>query len=415
MPYGRAGLLSLDIDRFRAIDQSLGHVAGDEVILEVSLRLRSAIDAWLESHDVEVSIARSGRDEFLVLVEGTRSADETAAFAQALYTALLPPVSVKGQTIRLAVSGGLVESMRPISAADMMRNAELTTRRAKALGGGHWLWFNDDMHLRALERLKMESDLGSGIENNEFRLLYQPIFELETRRVLGFEALLRWQRTPDNLEQPVNFIGVAEETGHIVLIGAWLIREACRSLAELQRAFPREPPLFVSINVSPRQFRHETLANQFREAIAENLIAAESVHLEVTESITIDDVEKTASTLQTLRSVGVRCGIDDFGTGYSSLNYLHELPFDTLKIDRSFVARLGEVGKSREIVRTLVGLARHLRMQVVVEGIETEFQLATLTEMGCQMGQGFLLSRPLKFDAAVEMLSLSSRLFQPPA
>lgn len=307
-----------------------------------------------------------------MLLEEIEGTSEAVDIAERLLDSLRQPITIDGQEVYASASIGVASSETHYEQAEaIMRDADLAMYRAKSEGRAQVEIFDHSLHETAVLRLKLESDLRGPLRRNEFVLHYQPIVSPETREVSGFEALIRWQRAPDHLVSPVDFIGIAEETGLIVFIGAWVLREACATMARWQRDFPRDKPLTVSVNVSPRQFAQADFISQVREALAASGIEPSTLRLELTESVTIQDADRTIAILNEIRSLGVRVSIDDFGTGYSSLSYLHKLPFDTLKIDRSFVSELSRDTKGRNIIRTILDLAQNLNMDVVAEGTET--------------------------------------------
>jgi diguanylate cyclase (GGDEF)-like protein len=410
-------VLFIDLDRFKLVNDSLGHGAGDILLTEIGKRLQRVLDE-AERGDADGAgsahtLARLGGDEFTILLEDIGHPSAAVRFAERVQDVVRLPSVIDGQEVYTTASIGIASSATDYaSAEEILRDADLAMYRAKALGRARTEIFDHSLHERAIERLKLEADLRRGLRNREFVLHYQPIVALESRRVVGFEALVRWQRTPTQLVPPNDFIGIAEETGIIVYIGAWVLREACATLVQLQRAFPRDEPLTMNINVSPRQFLQPDFVDQVRQGVLDSGVDPGAIRLEVTESVTIKDPETTRSILNELRSFGVRVGIDDFGTGYSSLSYLHRLPFDALKIDRAFVSALTENVEGREIIQTILDLARNLKMDVVAEGTETEAHVKQLQGMGCDFAQGYFFARPLDISAVRDLLSEDSRLGQ---
>jgi EAL domain-containing protein (putative c-di-GMP-specific phosphodiesterase class I) len=276
--------------------------------------------------------------------------------------------------------------------------------RAKQHGKARHELFDASMHARAMKLLQVESDLRRAVEHHELVVYYQPIMSLETGRVRGFEALVRWQHPQQGLISPADFIPVAEETGIIVPVGQWVLGEACRQARIWQDQFPSDPPLTISVNISAKQFAQPGLIEQVEQVLKESGLAPGSLQLELTESVVMESIETATDLLHRLRALGVALSIDDFGTGYSSLNYLHNFPLDTLKIDRSFVSQIAGNNENTEIVQTIVTLARSLGMNVVAEGIETELQLASLQALECEGGQGYLFAKPMHTKAAEAFL-----------
>ncbi|HVV92111.1 MAG TPA: GGDEF domain-containing protein [Hyphomicrobiales bacterium] len=406
-------LLFVDLDRFKLVNDSLGHAAGDVLLIEVGRRLQAA----LRQEDLAArpvagaassphTLARLGGDEFIVLIEELAHPSDAVRIGERLIETLARPITVDGQEVYATASVGVATSTAEHAAAeDILRDADLAMYRAKSSGRGRIEIYDHGLHEVAISRLKLESDIRRAVREHEFTLHYQPIVALESREVVGFEALVRWQRSPQELVYPDRFIAVAEETGLIVFIGLWVLREACRTAARWQRAFPRPQPLTMSINLSPRQFQQPDLVEQVRAIVTEAGVAPETVHLEVTEGVTIDDPERTIRIIEELRAFGVGVGIDDFGTGYSSLSYIHRLPLDVLKIDRSFVLGMDASGEGRQIVRTIMDLAQNLDIDVIAEGAEQASHVDQLQAMGCHFGQGYFFSRPVEAAAAEALLA----------
>jgi diguanylate cyclase (GGDEF)-like protein len=401
----RFAVLFIDLDRFKFVNDSLGHGAGDELLIQIGRRLSVAVLEDGDGRQTPHTLARLGGDEFTVLLEEIGDLDDAVRLADRIQEVLRQPVSIEGQEVYCTASIGIASSATTYGTADdIMRDADLAMYRAKAEGRARVEIFDHSLHEEAVQRLKLESDLRRALQNGEFTLYYQPIVALDTQHISGFEALIRWQRTPDQLVSPTEFIGLAEETGLIIFIGAWVLREACMTLARWHREFPRAEPLTMSVNVSPRQFAQADFLSQVEDALRVSGIAPSALRLELTESVTIQDAERTVRVLRAVRELGVRVSIDDFGTGYSSLSYLHQLPFDTLKIDRSFVAAMHQQAGGRDIIQTILDLARNLDMDVVAEGTETREHVDELRAMGCRFAQGFYFSTPLEVTAAEALL-----------
>ncbi|MFN7948970.1 MAG: EAL domain-containing protein [Blastocatellia bacterium] len=391
-------VLFLDFDRFKIINDSLGHGAGDELLVAVSRRLEST----MRPGD---TIARLGGDEFTILLEEIRDVSEAEEVAVRIQKVLEAPFNLSGNEIFTTVSIGIAWSgLGYENPEDVLRDADTAMYRAKNAGTARREVFDKAMHSQAVSRLQLESDLRRAVEREEFIVYYQPIVELEDGRLQGFEALVRWQHPERGLVPPVQFIPIAEETGLIVQIGEQVMRRACQQMKEWQRLHPAAHRLQVSVNLSSRQFAQPDLIGQVRRVLDDTALDPRSLKLELTESAVMENSEIAVSLLRQIRSLGIELSIDDFGTGYSSLSYLHRFPLSTLKIDRSFVNEMRENDENAEIVRTIVTLARTLKMEVVAEGIETEEQLMQLRWLECRYGQGYYFSKPVDAEAAGQMI-----------
>ncbi|HEX8907357.1 MAG TPA: EAL domain-containing protein, partial [Longimicrobiaceae bacterium] len=395
-------VLFLDLDRFKVVNDSLGHAVGDELLVAVAARLRNAV------RETD-TVSRFGGDEFAVLLDDLGAVEDAVRAADRIQAALAAPVSLSGYEVFTSASIGIALSSTAYGRPDhLLRNADMAMYRAKAAGTGRHEMFDRAMHALALTRLQMETDLRRGIERGEFTLHYQPIVDLRTGRIAGAEALLRWRHPERGWIPPLDFVPPAEETGLILQIGRRVIADACRQLREWQERVPAAAGLSVSVNLSVRQFAQTDLVDQVRDAIAESGIEPGLLRLEVTESVVVDNVEAAAATLSRLRALGARVFLDDFGTGYSSLSSLHRLPIDALKVDRSFVARIG-AGGGEQMVRTVSTIARNLELAVVAEGVETDDQLRFLRSLGCEYAQGFLFSPALLPAAMLELVASAPR------
>jgi diguanylate cyclase (GGDEF)-like protein len=389
----------LDLDRFRAVNVGLGHRAGDRLIIEMARRL----EACLRGGD---TVARIGGDEFVILLQEIEDVTDTVRVAERIKEALAVPVNLHGQQVCISASMGIVLSDPGYDQPeDMLRDADIALHRAQSSGTAHHEVFDRAMHERAVARLQLENDLRLAVEREEFRVHYQPIVSLVTGRIMGLEALVRWQHPKQGLVPPMEFIPLAEETGLIVPMGFWVLREACGQMRDGLSKFSTDAPLLLSVNLSARQFSQPDLVDQIQRILRESGVEAGSMMLEITESVVMEHAESAAAALTQLKTVGVQLSIDDFGTGYSSLSCLHSYPIDSLKIDRSFVGKMGMDTKNMEIVRTIVALAENLGMHVTAEGIETAEQLAQLRGLQCECGQGYLFSKPLEADAIEQLLS----------
>ncbi|KUR79992.1 diguanylate cyclase [Novosphingobium sp. Fuku2-ISO-50] len=421
LPPGQHGLavMVIDLDGFKAVNDKFGHDAGDCLLVATAARLRDAIDECVGGESVcrtrdadhqranktRATLARTGGDEFVVLLENIADEDLPMTIAASLLAELTLPFSIGRDEVAIGASIGIAQSNPTYRDYDeIQRDADLAMYEAKAAGRGKTVMFTEALGTEVRQRMSLERDLREAITEQQFVLHYQAILDLGTSTVLGFEALVRWNHPRHGLIAPNDFIPTAEETGLIVFIGDWVLREACKAIGRLQaKGRDRNTPLFIAVNIAPQQFLQPDFVPYLRAMIMETGIPAECLKLEVTEGVAVLDAERTRQVLEQCRDIGIRVGLDDFGTGYSSLSYLHSLPFDTIKIDRAFVAAVDQ-SKSRKIVRTILDLAGDLDLTVVAEGIETAEQQAALTAMGCEMGQGFLLSRPLDEAAAFKLL-----------
>lgn len=391
-------VLFLDLDRFKLINDSIGHMVGDQLLIGIANRL---------SHCVRPGdkVARLGGDEFTILLDDIRSVSEATEVADRIQKHLSKPFNVGGYETFTTVSIGIALSnpdyKRP---EDFLRDADTAMYQAKSLGKARHVIFDKGMHARAVNLLQLETDLRRAIDRGEFFIEYQPIVELRSGRLTGFEALVRWQHPERGSVFPDRFIAVAEETGFIVQIGQWVLLEACLQMQKWNEKHSPLTPLSISVNLSGRQFVHSNLLEQITQILEVTGLDPRSLKLEITESVVMESVESAAGTLEKLRALGVELSIDDFGTGYSSLSYLHRLPIDTLKIDRSFVSRMAENSENKEIVRTIIMLARTLGMGVIAEGVETKEQAELLRELECQCVQGYLVSKPLDAEETDRMI-----------
>ena len=392
-------VLFLDLDRFKVVNDSLGHIIGDQLLVGIARRL----ELCLRQGD---TVARVGGDEFTILLDDLVEESEAEFIAERIQQEVGTPFFLGGREVFTTVSIGIAPSSRGYDQPDeMLRDADTAMYRAKSLGKARHEVFDEAMHALAVNLLQLETDLRRAQERNEFIIEYQPIVSLTDFRVSGFEALVRWQHPERGLVSPCDFIPVAEEGGQILQIGQWVLRQACIEMRGWQERFPADPALFVTVNLSAKQFAQPDLIEQVKESLETSNLDPNCLKLEITESVVMDDIEKGTAMLFQLRALGVRLSIDDFGTGYSSLSYLHRFPIDTLKIDRSFVTRIVNDKENIEIVRTILMLAENLDMDVVAEGVETQEQMALLRQLSCQSGQGYFFSKPMRVPEAEQIIS----------
>lgn len=380
-------VLFLDIRSFKNINDTLGHTIGDKV-------LSIAAKRFVRMLDVKDTVARIGGDEFAIILRGLGSTAKAEKVARRIYQNITQPFSLSGNSITVDINIGIapcdVEYDTP---EEILRDADIAMHYAKEKGNGLAV-FTKQLRDRFLERVRLEMDLRYAVDRNELALHYQPIVSLSDGRLIGFEALLRWYHSELGLIPPNKFIPIAEDSGLIKPITVWILAEAGRQLAKWQMLAADYRSLMVSINISGKHLGNDDLIHDVERALEITKICPSSLKLEITESAAMENPDHTVNMLNSLKDLGVQLSIDDFGTGYSSLSHLHKLPFDTLKIDRSFVSCVGEDGEGSEILQTIISLAKNLRMRVVAEGIETESQLRVLQNLGCDLGQGFLLAKP---------------------
>ncbi len=390
-------LMFLDLDRFKLVNDSLGHEVGDRLLQHVSATLTSCLrggDMIAKDSPTSHTLSRLGGDEFTVIAENIGSPEDAAHVARRMLDALNAPFIVGEEEIVTSASIGI--SMYPTDDVDLdglIRHTDMAMYRAKSIGRGTYSFFSDDLTAAVAARMSLEGHLRRAIERNEFVLHYQPKADLRTGEITGVEALLRWQRPGHGLIAPDRFVSVLEETGLILPVGAWVIRAACQQLAAWDRL--GLPPVRLAVNLSARQFRHQYLASLIEDSLRENTIEPDRLEIELTESLLMEDNETTRAMFEHFRRIGVRVAIDDFGTGHSSLSYIKRFNIDSLKIDRSFVQSLPDNDEDVAIAAAVIALGRSMRMCVVAEGVETMSQAELLLELGCDEMQGYLLSRPM--------------------
>lgn len=396
-------VLFLDLDGFKLINDSLGHAAGDQLLLEVAKRLARC----LRPGD---TVARLGGDEFAILLDDTKGFSNVTSVADRIQQELRAPFKLNGREVFTTASIGIAFSTAGYDRAeDVLRDADTATYRAKGLGKDRFAVFDTAMHIQAIARFKLETDLRQAFERQEFRVYYQPIVSLESGTISGFEALLRWQHPEHGLISPTVYLSVAEETGLLIPIGQWVLHEACRRVRAWQAQYSSISVLYMSVNLSSTQFLRTSLLQEIDQALLETGLEARSLRLEITETVMMENAETATATLLQLKTRNIQTSLDDFGTGYSSLSHLQRFPIDALKIDQSFIGRMVLNGESFEIVKTIIALAHNLGRKVVAEGVETVEQLAVLRSLKCEEGQGYLFSKPLDSKAAETLLAAGHR------
>ena len=409
-------VLLIDVDEFKIINDSLGHAAGDDLLIQIGQRLKESVrraDTVSRPRTSDVpdrpanddTLARLGGDEFCILLDDIRDPIEAVRVAERVQAELAIPFLVTQQEIVISASIGIAASTSPHThAEDLLRDADIAMYRAKRAGKACCEVSDTAMHENAVKRLQLETDLRKAVDQGEFRVHYQPIVSLQTGKITGFEALTRWQR-PEGVLSPIAFIAVAEETGLIIPMNRQLLREACEHLRSWQSKFPSSPPLTMSVNITSREFAQPDLIGEVRKSLEQTGIDPGCLQFEIIETIAMGDAEKSGHVLAELKALGVRLSIDDFGTGYSSLSRLRRIPVDTLKIDRAFISNMESDPENREIVRAIIVLAHNLGLKVVAEGTETEEHVNLLRQLNCEMAQGYFFSRPADDHAMLKLLA----------
>jgi diguanylate cyclase (GGDEF)-like protein len=390
-------VLFIDLKRFKNINNRLGHAIGDKVLALVAKRLLRVVK-------LEDTVARLGGDEFAIILNDLKSKEDAIRYARKIHQKLVQPFSLNGHKVFLGVNIGISpfdpEHQKP---EDILRDADIAMHHSKERET-EFAVFDKELRSKILETIKLESHLRFALEKNELSMHYQPLVSLEDGSIIGFEALLRWYHPTLGFVSPAQFIPIAEDSGLIIPITEWILKETTTQISKWQQVAPKYSQLMVSVNISGKHIAQDGLVESVREALEISRIDPSTLKLEITESTAMEDAERTVEILTDLKGLGAQLSIDDFGTGYSSLSHLHRLPFDTLKIDRSFVYKVGENGEHGEILQTILSLAKNLRMKVIAEGIETEAQLRLLRNLGCDFGQGYLMSKPLPKDEMEKML-----------
>ncbi|WP_448598676.1 bifunctional diguanylate cyclase/phosphodiesterase [Thermoleptolyngbya sp.] len=394
----RFAVLFLDLDRFKVINDSLGHLVGDQLLIAIAQKVQSTL------REVDLA-ARLGGDEFVILLEEISDIQEAVQAAERIFAQVQVPLQLEGREVYTTASAGIVLGTADYKeASGLLRDADIAMYRAKSKGKARYEIFDGQMHTQALQRLHLENDLRRAIAAQEFTLCYQPIIDLTTGALVSFEALIRWHHPTQGTKSPAEFIAVAEELGLVTQVDYWSLRTACQQIATWQQRFPQWGNLKVAVNLSAQDLRRADLLEEVDRVLAQNHLSADCLTLEITESMLIEDVEATIHLLEQLKQRGIHISIDDFGTGYSSLSYLHRLPLDYLKVDQSFVRQMEVDPRNYQIVETIMALSNQLALGAIAEGIETESQLEQLRQLGYRFGQGYFFSRPLTPAAAALLI-----------
>jgi len=402
-------LFFVDLDRFKNINDSLGHAAGDEVLVTVARRLINAVPEG-------ATVARLSGDEYVVLDASAPSSGAALALAERLLAVFREPLALSQGDVFVTASIGVasISATSSTSPEDLVRHADTAMYRAKDAGRNCLAVYDESMHERVAHRLAVETALYRALDRRELRLFHQPILDLQSGDVVGFEALMRWQQSDGTIVSPAEFIPIAEDTGTIVPIGSWALLEALGQLRKWIDDGVCSPSATMSVNVSPRQLSDPNFPAIVSEALTRSGVSPQLLWLEVTESIMISEPELALATLRRLRSLGVRVALDDFGTGYSSLSLLQKFPLQRIKIDRAFVHGVADNPNDRSLVRTIVAMGRSLGLDIVAEGVESVHQLQVLSDLGCSKAQGFLISHPVPPDAMRSTVAALERLGQFP-
>jgi len=392
-------VLFLDLDRFKNINDSLGHSVGDQVLNRVAEYLKQCI------REVD-TVARLGGDEFAILLEDIEDISDTYRTSSRIHQQLVNPLKLQRHEVYTSTSIGIVQGVNTYHThSDLLRDADIAMYRAKQKGNGHTEVFDEKMHTHAVKILNIENELRRAVKKNEFCMHLQPIVSIKNNKIIGFESLIRWNHPERGLVLPDEFVPVAEETGLINEIGLWILEESCRQIKLWNDNYPDHKSLYISVNLSPVQFLKKDLISQIDSRLKSVSVNTNNLRLEITESILMENPQAAAQMLQDLQNRNIRLYLDDFGTGYSSLSYLHNFPFSTLKIDRSFVSKLATGEKHIGMVKTIIAVANNFNMDVIAEGVETKEELSILRELGCQNIQGYYFSKPVPVSDAEKMLS----------
>ncbi|MEP7149369.1 MAG: bifunctional diguanylate cyclase/phosphodiesterase, partial [Acidobacteriota bacterium] len=397
-------VLFLDIRSFKNINDSLGHSIGDKVLMIAAKRFVRMVNP-------DDTVARIGGDEFAIVLRHLETTGKAQKVARRIYQSIVQPFSLSGNRINIDVNIGIAPCDAEYSTPEeILRDADIAMHYAKERNEGPAV-FTKELRKKFLEGIRFEMDLRSAIDRQELSMHYQPIVSLSDGRIVGFEALLRWHHPEFGMIPPNKFIPIAEQAGLIQPITVWILRETSAQIAQWQKIAPEYEDLMVSVNISGKHLSNDDLVEDVENVLESSQIAPRTLKLEITESVAMENAEHTINVLNKLKHIGVQLSIDDFGTGYSSLSILHRLPFDTLKIDRSFVYSVGEHGENSQILQTIISLAKNLKMRVIAEGVETPSQLAVLRNLGCDYAQGFLLAKPKPREETEELLYKRHRWF----
>ena len=405
-------LLLANIDHFKVFNESIGAAGGDQILGEIARRLASHLrqdDAFSRGEarplSPDLMLFRLGSDEFAILLETVGDPSDALRVAKNIQTAIADPFVIESREVRVSLSIGIAlstpEHARP---EDVLKDADIAMRRAKALGGSRCEVFDEAMHTRAVGRLRLESDLRTALAERQFRVHYQPVVQLDSRRIVSFEALLRWDHPVQGLISPYRFIEAAEDTGLLVSVGHWLIMQACRQLRDWQATDYSGQPMKVTVNISARQFADARLVHDLQDALQETGIDPSQLQLEMTEAVTAADPRLTITVLSHLKHMGIGVVLDDFGTGVTSLRGLRQFPLDALKIDRSLIHEMQGDRPTSDIVELIITLAHKMNLKVIAEGIESARQIERLLELGCELGQGYYFSQPMEPKAARQFM-----------
>jgi len=398
---GSVGVIVLDLDGFKTVNDSLGHSVGDELLFAVGERLDSAVRPG-------DTVARLGGDEFAILLEDEPTIDQLAEHADRIVSCLAVPFELAGKNLVVTASAGVTLNRAGDGPEELIRNADMAMYLAKRDGKACVRRYEPALHHAALDRLELEADLRRALDRGELVVHYQPTVQVASGAIRGFEALVRWQHPRRGMLGPMEFIPLAEETGLIIDIGRWVLSQACRQAFEWQQAYA--PTLTIAVNVSARQLRDRSLVADVRDALRASGLTAESLTLEITESILMDNSDAAIGRLHELKALGVRLAIDDFGTGYSSLNYLRALPVDIVKIDKVFIDGVESDREARGLIEAILSMAATLDLQAVAEGVESLDQAIRLEQLGSPLVQGFYYAQPLSADAAESLMSAGGAL-----
>jgi diguanylate cyclase (GGDEF)-like protein len=399
-------IMFLDVDRFKIINDSLGHLAGDRLLVGIAKRLQTSLRGTdvVARFEGDATVARFGGDEFTILLDGVTALTDAVGVAERVLDVCVRPFDLQGREVFTSLSIGLVMgAARYEHAEDLVRDADTAMYRAKTRGKARVEVFDTSMRLAVEQQLQLESELRHALDRGEMRLHYQPIVTLQGGELAGFEALLRWQHPTRGLIAPAEFLPLAEETGLILSIGRWAIREACRQMRAWDREYGERVAVTMSVNLSARQCRDPDLVRDLAHILEDTGLAATRLKLDIPENVLFEHSEAVLEIMTDVRALGVQLGLDDFGMGYSALTYLRRFPFQTLKIDRTFVHAMQQAGNA-EIVRAIVSLAGSLALHVTAEGVETAEQVAGLSILDCELGQGFFFHKPMPSQDIDRML-----------